>query len=500
MTDSRTVTAPPDPSPPLAPPQVITAFSRLLLLKLLASLDQKIVATALPTVVGDLGSLQDVSLVVTGYLVASIAATPIFGKLGDLFGRTRLLMATTVLFLAGSVLCGLAPSIPLLVAFRAVQGAGAGGMIALAMACVGDLVPPRERGRYQGYIQATFALASVAGPLAGGLLVDSVGWRWIFYVNVPIGLVALVVLRGMTAITTGRRQARVDYPGAALFAGAVVSLLLVATWGGQSYAWTSPQILGLVVAAVALAGVFLWWETRAAEPILPPRLLRNPVVAIAGVTMFMTALGFFAAIVYVPVFVQIVLGASATTAGLLLLPLTLGILAATIVSGRIITRTGRYKVFPVLGLAKMTLATYLLSTMSTGTPAAVVALYMVLLGLGFGGVTQVLVLAVQNAVERRELGTATASTNFFRGLGGALGVAVFGAVLNSRLGGVAASALTSPDAIRGLPAAARDSAVAAVAQGLHSVFLTAVPFVAVALVAVCFLPERPLQTGAPRKA
>lgn len=478
---TETVREAPAPPAPPAPgsTRFRTAFGGLLLLMLLASLDQTIVATALPTVVTDLGGLGDVSLVVTGYLVASIAATPVLGKLGDLFGRGRLLGVATVVFLGGSVLCGLATSLGLLVAFRAVQGVGAGGMMALAMAGVGDLVPARERGRYQGWIQSVFALASVAGPLAGGLLVETVGWRWIFLVNVPIGLVALIALRDLLrAKHTAGWTVSVDYLGAALLVAAVSSGVLVTAWGGVRMPWASAPILALIAVAAVCTVAFVWWETRASQPILPPSLLRNPVVAIAGATMFLTALGFFAAIVYVPVFVQVVVGSSATTAGLALLPLTLGVLAATTVSGRVIARTGRYKVFPIVGLAAMTAATALLATMGTSTGLVAVGLYMALLGLGFGCVTQVLVLAVQNSVDRTRLGTATASTNFFRGLGGALGVAVFGAILSAHVGG-----------------AAGPESASAVSDGLGRIFLTAVPLLAAALVAVCFLPERPLESG-----
>jgi EmrB/QacA subfamily drug resistance transporter len=496
--------------PALSRTQVLTAFSGLLLVMFLASLDQTIVATALPTVVGDLGNLRDVAWVVTSYLLASTASTPIWGKFGDLFGRKKMLLTTVIIFLVGSAACGISQNIGELIGFRAFQGLGAGGMISLAMAVVGDLVPPRERGRYQGYIQATFAVASVIGPLAGGFFVDHASWRWIFYVNLPVGIVALIVLSVLLNGQTQRRNAKVDYLGAALFGGSVVSLLLVTSWGGGQYAWTSGTIIGLLAAFVVLGALFLWWETKAPEPILPLKLFRDPVISVVSVTLFFASLAFFAAIVYVPLFLQVVKGVGATNSGLLLVPMMAGVLVATLVSGRLITKTGRYKIFPVVGLALSSVAMYLFSTMTVDTSRLVVSAYMVLLGLGFGLVTQVLVIAVQNAVDFRTMGTATAATSFFRALGGSVGVAVFGAILNSQIssqlatgpaaGLRPASLLSTPDRIRALAPPVHSAVTHAVSQGLHWVYLVATPLAAIGFLVVLFLKETPLRSaGGPPK-
>ncbi len=490
--------------------QILVVFSGLMLGMLLAALDQTVVATALPTIVGDLGGLMHLSWVVTAYLLASTATTPLWGKIGDLYGRKAVLLLTIVIFLAGSALCGLARSMTALIAFRAFQGLGAGGLMSLAMAVIGDIVSPRERGRYQGYTQAVFTLASVAGPLIGGFFVDHLSWRWVFYVNLPVGLVALAMIGAVLHLPAQRTPHRIDYLGAVLLVAGVCCLLLITVWGGDQYAWSSPQILGLAAAALALIAAFLLQERRAAEPVLPLRLFRNPVFAVVTAVLLLASCALFAAITFLPMFLQIVTGANATHSGLLLLPMMLGITFAAIVSGRVITRTGRYKIFPVLGLALTTLAMYLFSTMDGETSRTTASLYMVVLGLGFGMVTQVLILAVQNAVDRRDLGTATASANFFRSLGGSVGVAVFGAVLASQLrywlprqvpGGLAgdldtSTLLSSPARIHALPAAAREGVAQAVAHGVSAVFLVATPIAALALLLVFFLKEHPLR-GAP---
>lgn len=490
--------------------EVLVTFGALLLSMLLASLDQTIVATALPTIAGDLGGLQSLSWVVTAYLLATTATTPLWGKIGDLYGRKKIMGLAILVFLGGSALCGAAWNMSALVAFRAFQGIGAGGLIVMAMAIVGDLFTPRERGRYQGYIQAVFALASVAGPVLGGLFVDHLSWRWVFYVNLPLGVIALSVI-GLTMRTPARRtQHRVDYSGAVLLVAAVCSLLLVTVLGGTHYGWTSPQILGLTLAFVLLTAVFVWWERRAAEPVLPLTLFTNPVIVVVDVVLFLATCCFFAANVFLPVYLQVVKHAAATNAGLLLLPMLLSIMLATTVSGRLVSRTGRYKVFPVAGAALVALAMFLFAQLDTATGQLTASALMIVMGLGYGLITQILVVAVQNVVPREQLGTATASTNFFRSLGGSVGVAVFGSVFSAALtgwlrgtvpagsAGVSGQALlTSPGQLARLPEPVRSGVAEAVANSLHAVFLTALPIAAVAFVVAIFLREVPLRQNRP---
>jgi EmrB/QacA subfamily drug resistance transporter len=486
--------------------QLLLVFAGLMSGMLLAALDQTIVATALPTIVGDLGGLDQLSWVVTAYLLAATSTTPLYGKISDLYGRKPVFQAAILVFLAGSALSGLAQTMGQLVAFRAVQGLGAGGLMALAMAIIGDVVSPRERGRYQGYLGAVFALSSVAGPLLGGFFVDHLSWRWVFYVNLPVGAAALVVTGVALDLPFQRVRHRVDYLGAALLVAGVSAVLLVSVWGGGRYPWGSAEILALAAAGAALLAAFAFQERRAAEPVLPPRLFRDRVFVVAVATLFVVGVAMFGGIVFLPLFLQVVTGASATRSGLLLLPLMLGIVVTSTVVGRIISRTGRYKAFPVAGTAVMTIGIGLLATMGAGTSRAVASAYMVVLGTGLGMVMQVLILAVQNAVERRDLGAATSAANFFRSMGGSLGVAVFGAVFSNRLAhhlprllpaGLDLDALRgSPDQIRALPPPVREAVVEAVARSLQVVFLSAVPLVATAFLLVLLLQERPLRESA----
>jgi EmrB/QacA subfamily drug resistance transporter len=465
---------------------VAVPFAAIVLAMLPAVLDQTILATALPVIAGDLGSLSDVSWVVSAYVVAAAALTPVWGKLGDRHGRKLLLEVALVLFVASSALCAAAQDINQLIALRIVQGAAAGGLMALAMAAVGDLVAPRERGRYQGYIAATFAAATIVGPLLGGLIVDHASWRWVFIVNLPLGAAALAGLAArLPAPETERPDRPLDVAGALLLTAATSALMLTCIWGGERYAWGSGQIVGLVAATVLLSAALLVRERGAADPVVPVQLLRTRVVAVASSALFLATAALFAITVFVPLFLQTTTGASPTEAGLLLVPAMLGITVSSTVSGRLIARTGRYKIFPLAGLALMTGALALLAAV-VGDPSQVTTgIGLAVFGLGFGMVTQILVLAVQNSVERRELGVATAATGFFRALGGAVGAAVLGAVFAARAGLHA-----SGQGIHALDAAARGGLI----DGVQAVFLVAAPLAALALLVVFALPESPLET------
>jgi EmrB/QacA subfamily drug resistance transporter len=447
-------------------------FAALVLAMLPAVLDQTILATALPTIAADLGRLSDVSWLVTAYVVAATASTPLWGKLGDRHGRKRLLEVSLAAFVAASALCGAAADMTQLLVVRAAQGAAAGGLMTLAMASVGDLVSPRERGRYQGYIAGAFAVATVMGPLAGGLLVDHAGWRLVFYVNLPLGVAALAALhRRLPAGDVDPARRPLDVAGAALLAAATSAFMLACVWGGERYAWSSPQIAGLVAAIVGLAGALISRERRAADPIVPFALLRERTVAVASAALFLATAALFSVIVFVPLFLQAATGASPTRAGLLLVPMMLGIALSTTLAGRSIARTGRYKRFPIAGLALMAAALTLLAALAPARSREATGVGLAVFGLGFGMVTQVLVVAVQNGVERRRLGVATATTSFFRALGGASGAAVLGAVFAARAG------------TRGeIPGA------------VQAVFAAGAALALLGLLVAMRLPERPLAT------
>jgi EmrB/QacA subfamily drug resistance transporter len=489
-------------------------FAGLMLTLLLAALDQTIVATALPTIVGDLGGLSHLSWVTSAFLLAQTAVTPIYGKLGDLYGRKRILMSAIVLFLIGSALCGQANSMTELIAFRAVQGLGAGGLIVLIQAVIGDIVPARERGRYQGIFGAVFGIASVAGPLLGGIIVQSVSWRWIFYVNIPVGLVALAVL-SVTLPATGRVSSpKIDYLGAALLAGALSAIVLVTSLGGTSWAWGSGAVFVTGTLAVVLLVLFLVVERRVPEPVIPLALLRDRVFAIAGPLSLIVGFALFGTVTFLPLYFQTVTGASPTGAGLRLVPLMIGVLTMSILSGQLITRRGRYKVFPIIGTGLMTLALALLSTLDVGTSSAQADLFLLLLGLGLGSTMQVLVLAVQNAVPFRILGAATSGVTLARGIGGSIGAAIFGTVfstqLRSHLRAVrlppglaqqihAGGRLTGPQ-VAHLSVTARVAYQHAYANSLSPVFVLAAGVAALAFLLSWFLPERPLREAAATSA
>ncbi|MCC3297790.1 MDR family MFS transporter [Arthrobacter caoxuetaonis] len=487
----------------------ILVFTGLVLSVLLAALDQTIVATALPTIVGDLNGLEHLSWVVTAYILAATIGLPIYGKLGDLFGRKNIFIFAIAVFLLGSVLSGLSQSMGQLIAFRALQGIGGGGLMIGAQAIIGDLVSPRERGRYMGLIGAAFGLASVGGPLLGGWITDSWSWRWVFYINVPIGAVALaVVIISLHLPRHSGVRPRLDYLGAALLAAASTALILVTSWGGTTYEWSSPQILGLSAAALLAGGAFVWAESRASEPILPLGLfrMRNFLVPVlAGIAV---GIAMFSTISYLPTFLQMVGGASATQSGLMMLPMMGGLLLTSIGTGQLISRTGRYKIYPVAGCAVVICGLLLLSRISAETPYWFTAVGMAVLGMGIGALLQNLVLIVQNSVPPRTMGTAISSANYFRQIGASFGIAAFGSIFVSRLtdqlaGAPAGSAdaipggsinSLTPALLQSLPPQAQEVIASAFGQAMPPIFLLSVPIVAAGGVLCLFIEEIPLST------
>jgi len=494
---------------PLSQRRTLIVIGALLLGMLLAALDQTIVATALPTIAGDLHGLSHLSWVVTAYLLASTVSVPLWGKLGDLYGRKVFFEAAIVIFLIGSALCGLAHSMLMLIAFRAVQGIGGGGLLTGAQTIVADVVPPRDRGRYQGLFGSVFGVTSVIGPLIGGFFVDNLSWRWVFYVNLPIGVVALAVVAAVLPGHLRRAQHRIDYLGTALLAGAATSLVLLTSLGGTTYPWSSAPIFIMGAAAVVLGAGFIWAESRAAEPVIPLHMFRNRVFSAASAVGFVVGFAMFGSIAYLPQYMQIVKGVSPTVSGLRLLPLMAGLLTTSIVSGRLVSKWGRYRVFPIVGTATMTLGLYLLSHLGVATSDWLSSLYMLVLGAGIGASLQVLVVAVQNAVSYADLGAATGGVTFFRSIGGSFGTATFGAVFSNVLAGNLATALhglslppgvtaasgASPAQLAQLPAAVHAGYISGYATSLQTVFLVAVPFGVLAFALSWTLKDVPLRTS-----
>ena len=414
----------------------------LMIAMMLAMLDNMIVSTALPRIVGEFGGLNHFTWVVTAYVLGTTVSTPIWGKLGDLYGRKSVFLTSVVVFLVGSALCGMAGSGMLggpedgmvqLIAFRAVQGLGAGGLMVGVMAIIGDLVPPRERGRYQGMIAGIMAIAMVAGPLAGGFITDHLSWRWAFYVNLPLGGVALLVLITTMHLPKYRTEHRIDWLGAGLLSVGITAIVLITTWGGNEYDWTSPQILGLAVLAVLALVVFGMVERRVQEPILPLALFANRNFALISVIGFLLGFAMFGAMNFLPLYQQTVQGASATNSGLLLLPLMFGMLVVSLVIGRAITRNGRYRAYPIIGGVVMTAGMALLSMLDTDTSKLMSSLYMIVLGVGMGFLMQTSMLIAQNSVEQKDLGAASGAATFFRSIGGSFGISLFGAIFANRL-------------------------------------------------------------------
>jgi EmrB/QacA subfamily drug resistance transporter len=487
-------------------PRVRVVFASLMLVMLLAALDQTIVATALPTIVGDLGGLSHLSWVVTAYLLAQTVVTPLYGKLGDLYGRKLVLQAGLVVFLAGSALCGVSQNLTELIVFRALQGLGGGGLMVSAQAAIGDVVSARDRGRYQGIFGAVFGLASVAGPLLGGFFTSNASWRWIFYINLPLGILALAVLAVTLPARRDHTHHRIDYLGTALLAAGLSSIVLLTTLGGTSYAWDSPLIIALGAGGIAALAAFAWAERHAAEPVLPPRLFRNRVFVMTSAVGLIIGFALFGSITYLPLFLQVVNGASPTGSGLQLLPLMGGLLITSIGSGQLISKTGHYKVFPILGTAVMVAGLYLLSLMDATTSTLQASLSMVVLGLGLGLVMQVLVVAVQNAVDYGDLGVATAGATLFRSIGGSLGTALLGAIFAGQLtanlrhdlpasadSGALASGNVDPAALAKLPSAAHGGYIHAFTGSLNTVFLVAAAIGVLAFALSWLITELPLR-------
>ncbi|NIZ10321.1 MDR family MFS transporter [Pseudooceanicola sp. HF7] len=494
-----------DPRPIPTRTEIFTIFGALMLVMLMASLDQTIVATALPTIVGELGGMTHLSWIVTGYMLATTISTPLYGKLGDLYGRKLVMQAAIGLFLLGSALCGMAQTMGELIAFRAIQGLGGGGLMVVSQAAIGDIVSPRDRGKYQGIFGAVFGGSTLIGPLLGGFIVEHASWRWIFYVNIPLGLLAFVVIGLVFKAPPATGGARIDWRGSALLAVALSSVVLLASLGGHEVPWGSPLGIAMMLAAVLCTAGFLWTEARVAEPLLPLSLFKNRNFAVSTAVSFIVGIAMFGAITYMPTYLQVIRGESPSDAGLAMAPMMGGMLLTSIVSGQIISATGRYKFFPVAGTAIMALGLLLLSTIGTETAGVRVSAYLMVLGLGLGMVMQVLILAVQNAVDYELLGVATSGATLFRSIGSSVGVAIFGAIFTSGL--LARLEVTLPDhldvvqatsaeAVAALDPPVREAYFAAFTAALSPVFVIAA-LAALLAFALCWMMKAvPLKTRA----
>ncbi|WP_251094406.1 MDR family MFS transporter [Streptomyces sp. Caat 7-52] len=494
------------------PRSVRVVLLALMIAMMLAMLDNMIVGTAMPTIVGELGGLEHLSWVVTGYTLATAASTPIWGKVGDMYGRKGAFLSSIVIFLIGSALSGMAQDMGQLIGFRAVQGLGAGGLMVGVMAIIGDLIPPRERGKYQGLMAGVMALAMIGGPLVGGTITDNWGWRWAFYINLPLGVVALALVTAVLHLPKKRSKAGIDYLGVILLTVGITAIVLVTTWGGTEYAWTSARIMELIGIGVASLIGFVFWQTRAAEPVLPLHIFRSRNFTLMSVIGFITGFVMFGATLFLPLYQQAVQGASATNSGLLLLPMLGAMLVTSMIAGRVTTGSGRYKLFPIVGGVLMIIGLYLLSLMDTETTRLTSGLYMAVLGAGMGCLMQVTMLVAQNSVEMKDMGVASSSTTLFRTLGSSFGVAIMGALFNHRVQDVMAeragtlgksitqqSAQLDAKSLQKLPAVAREAYQHAVSSGTHSAFVLGALVSVPVLIAALFVKEVPLK-GGPQKS
>ncbi|MEV7024103.1 MDR family MFS transporter [Kitasatospora sp. NPDC093558] len=493
---------------PRSPREIRLVMVGLVVTMLLAMLDNLIVGTAMPTIVGDLGGAEHLSWVVTSYTLATAASTPIWGKLGDLYGRKGTFLTSIVIFLVGSALSGLSQNMNELIGFRALQGLGAGGLMVGVMSIMGALVPPRDRGKYQGMFAAVMALATIGGPLVGGFITDHLNWHWTFYINLPLGVIALAVVVVTLKLPKMRNSARIDYLGAILLTTGITSLVLITTWGGQQYAWGSKQILGLAALAAASLIAFCYVEQRVEEPMLPLGLFRNLNFTLVSIIGFVVGFVMFGAVVFLPLYQQIVQGASATNSGLLLMPMMFGMLVVSLVVGQAVTKTGKYRIYPIIGTIVMAGGMVLLSTMGAETSRFTSACWMVVLGAGMGFLMQITMLVAQNSAELKDMGVASSTATLFRTIGGSFGVALFGALFNNRVadtmkerlgehasagGAKADPSQMSPAALKQLPAPVQDAYHHAVANGMHTVFLWGAAVAVIAIAAAVFMREVPLR-------
>ncbi|CAG4895125.1 MDR family MFS transporter [Paraburkholderia gardini] len=489
-------------SPAPAHPPLRILFTALLLVMLLAALDQTIVSTALPTIVGELGGLDNLSWVVTAYLLASTIVVPLYGKFGDLFGRKIVLQTAIVLFLVGSALCGAAQNMTQLIVLRALQGLGGGGLMVVTMAAIGDVIPPADRGRYQGMFGGVFGLATIIGPLLGGFLVEHLSWRWIFYINLPLGIGALLVIAAVFKPHTKHIKHAIDYMGAGFLATALVCIILFTSQGGTLLPWSSPQLWFTLAVGLVCIGGFIYEERLAEEPIMPLELFRDRTFLLSCLIGFIVGVSLFGSVTFLPVYLQVVKNSTPSEAGMQMLPMMGGLLVMSVVTGRVISKIGRYRIFPIAGTFLVAVAMTLLARIQISTPLYVMYLYMGLLGCGLGMVMQVLILAVQNAVEFRHMGVATSGATLFRSIGGSVGVAAFGAVfsrqLHSRLSelipaGTELPQSLGPATIHQLPTALRDDYLQAFAGALHTVYFVAACVVVLAFVLAWMLKDIPLR-------